>query len=113
MASEKNKAGEKTKLTLSKPITAHGQTISHLEFRAPSGEDILEIGAPPFIIDKKERTHIDFAVTGDYIVRLAEIPPSSVKLMAPIDLMAAFGVVAGFFGASETTRKKSSDTTTD
>lgn len=107
------KAGEKIKLSLSKPIPAHGETVSTLEFRYPSGDDILAIGSPPFSIDDKKRTHIDLAVTGEYIVRLADIPASSVKLMTPADLMGAFGVVAGFFGASETTRKKSSDTTTD
>lgn len=106
------KPGDKIKLSLTTPIKAHNETVSMLEFRAPSGEDILEIGSPPFSIDEKKRTHIDLAVTGEYIVRLAGIPPSSVKQMSGADLMAAFGVCAGFFGASETSRKKSSDTTT-
>jgi hypothetical protein len=33
---------------------------------------------------------------------------SSVKLMQPADIMGAFGIIAGFFGDSETIRKKSS-----
>jgi hypothetical protein len=105
------KSGENIKLTLTKPIQAHGSSISTLEFRPPTGEDILDIGSPPFQIDEKRRTHIDLAVTGEYIVRLAAIPASSVKLLSPADLMGAFGVVAGFFGGSEKTRKNSSEGT--
>lgn len=110
MSREKS-APEKVQLALTKPIQAHGEQIAVLEFRPPTGEDLLEVGAPPFIIDKKERTHIDLTVTGEYIERLCDIPRSSVKLMSPADMIAAFGVVAGFFGDTETIRKKSSDDT--
>lgn len=108
-----DKNTDKIKLPLTKPIQAHGEEVSTLEFRSPSGEDVLEIGAPPFSVGKNERTYIDLAVTGEYIVRLAAIPVSSVKQLSPADLMAAFGVVAGFFGATGKTRKKSSEATTD
>lgn len=94
-------SSDKIKLPLTKPIEAHGDTVSQLEFRAPTGEDILEIGSPPFSVDDKKRTYFDLAVTGEYVVRLAGIPLSSVKQMSPADLMGAFGVVAGFFGALE------------
>ena len=60
---------------------------------------------------ERESGGIDLAVTGEYIVRLAAIPASSVKLLSPADLMGAFGVVAGFFGGSEKTRKNSSEGT--
>jgi hypothetical protein len=109
MSKEPKTAVDKFTLPLSKPITAHGEEVTKLEFKAPSGEDLLEVGAPPFILDDKGRTHIDLVATGDYIVRLAGVPLSSVKMMAPPDFMGAFRVVAGFFGGSETTRKKSSD----
>ena len=89
------------KLPLSKPIKAHDQEISELTFRDLTGEDLIEVGAAPFIIDDRSRTHIDFAATAAYIVRLAGIPTSSVKQMAPADMMKAFGVIAGFFGGTE------------
>lgn len=110
--SEDKTAPDKVTIPLSKPIKAHGEDLSQLELRAPTGEDVLEIGAPPFTVDTKNRTNIDMAVTGEYIVRLAGIPLSSVRQMTPQDLMVAFGVVAGFFGDTAKTRKKSSADTT-
>lgn len=107
-----SKSGEKNTLALTKPIKAHGEDVTQLVFRAPSGEDILKVGSPPFLVDDKRRTHIDLVTTAEYVELLADIPASSVKQMSPADLMSAFGMVAGFFGASETIRKKSSDTTT-
>jgi hypothetical protein len=35
---------EKNKLTLSKPIKAHGEDVTSLTFRPPTGEDLIEIG---------------------------------------------------------------------
>lgn len=102
---------DKNTLPLSKPIKAHGEEISSLTFRDMTGEDLLDVGSAPFMNDEKGRIHMNFAVTGDYIVRLAGIPPSSVKQMAPADIMAAYAMVARFFGAPVKTSKKPSSAT--
>jgi hypothetical protein len=108
---EKMRLGDKIKLPLEKPIKAHGKEITYLEFRYPSGEDLLEIGSPNFAPDMQGHTHFDFAITGQYIVRLADVPLSTVKQMAPIDMMKAVGVVAGFFrGLGQTQTNSSEDT---
>lgn len=95
-----------TKITLTKPIKAHNDEVTELTFRPMTGEDLIEIGAAPFQVDQKERTHMDFGILALYIARLANIPPSSVKMMAPADLLQSFGVVSGFFGDTGPTQKK-------
>lgn len=90
---------EKIKLTLSRPIKAHGaDDVSTLEFREPTGEDLINSGMP-FCTDDKGRTHILPAETYACISKLAAIPMSSAKMLAPGDFIKAFGIVAGFFGA--------------
>lgn len=105
MSKETKAAGDKIKLALSKPIKAHNEELSILEIVPLTGLDLLEMGSPPFQIDQKGRTHIDIAMTGEYLVRLAGIPPSAVRQMAPKDLIAAFGIIASFFGDLEMTPK--------
>ena len=70
-------------LDLKEPIEAHGETVSRLTFRAPRAGDMR-----------------DFRIGDDscgnfmpLIARLANIPPSSVDLMTPADLVAAIGVL--------------------
>lgn len=108
MSKETKAATDKVKLPLSKPIKAHGEEISVLEISPMTGTDLLEIGEPPFQLDDKKRMHMDMALTGEYLVRLAGIPPSAVRDMAPMDLISAFAVIAGFFGDLGTTLKRSS-----
>lgn len=83
-------------LELTTPIEAHGETVSELKFRDLNTEDIQRCGMP-FAISAAE-VKPDMAVAIKYIVRLAEIPESSVKKMTPKDFMAAVMVVMDFFG---------------
>lgn len=85
---------------LSKAISAHGAETHILEFREPNGDDIMECGMPFDIImeGKKQRIVINTASVGEYISRLAAIPPSSVKLMKAPDFNECFNKVMGFFG---------------
>ena len=72
-------------LELKKPITAHGETLSVLEFDEPTGKDVRELGYP-------------YQMNQDESVRLlAKVPQSSVDQMSPADLNAAAWLVAGFF----------------
>lgn len=87
------------KITLSRPIEAHGETLAELELREPTGEDIMECGMPFEFVDGKKgtRRHIDTRSMGAYISALASIPPSSVAKLHPSDFIALSGAVVGFF----------------
>jgi hypothetical protein len=85
-----------TKLTLSKPIQAHGAEISELDISEPTGKDVRELGFPykhyvdgsiQFLADK----------TAAYLVRLSKIPMSSVDQMSPADINNASMVLSNFF----------------
>lgn len=78
------------KLKLSKPITAHGETVAELDLRDPVAKDLrsLPMGA---------RTVGDFIPV---LSSVAGVPPSSVDQMAPNDLFAALEYLVPFFGPS-------------
>lgn len=88
-------------VTLTKPITAHGQEISGIELREPTGQEIIDIGFPYLIMpgDADEPAiEIRTKVIGKYISKLGNIPPSSVGQLSGPDISALMGVVMGFFG---------------
>lgn len=62
-----------SELQLSKPITAHGETIHVLELREPSFDEIEQIGFP-FTIGSEGNIKIDSSVSLRYIPVLAGIP---------------------------------------
>lgn len=84
------------RVDLTKPITAHGEEVSALELREPTGGDIVDCGYP-FSIGNGE-AQPNAAVVGRLISRLAAIPPSSVAALSARDFNACLGVVLGFFG---------------
>lgn len=86
-------------MKLSKAITAHGESVSEINFRAPTVEDITRIGFP-FSADDDGGTTPNAKLVAQYIVRLAAIPLSSVNQLQPTDFMKATGEVLGFFGNS-------------
>ncbi|EEC8625657.1 phage tail assembly protein [Escherichia coli] len=79
-------------LELKKPITAHGETLSVLEFDEPTGKDVRELGYP-YQMNQDESVRLLAHVVSKYIVRLE----NSVDQMSPADLNAAAWLVAGFF----------------
>lgn len=83
-------------LELKKPITAHGETLSVLEFDEPTGKDVRELGYP-YQMNQDESVRLLAHVVSKYIVRLAKVPQNSVDQMSPADLNAAAWLVAGFF----------------
>jgi hypothetical protein len=85
-----------SELQLSKPITAHGETLHVLELREPTGKDVRELGYP-YQMNQDESVKLLAHVVAKYISQLGGIPPSSVDDMSPSDLNAAGWVVAGFF----------------
>ena len=86
-------------LELKKPIIAHGETLSVLEFDEPTGKDVRELGYP-YQMNQDESVRLLAHVVSKYIVRLAKVPQSSVDQMSPADLNAAAWLVAGFLNTS-------------
>ncbi|EPG4957828.1 MAG: phage tail assembly protein [Citrobacter sp.] len=83
-------------LELNHPITAHGESLSVLEFNEPTGKDVRELGYP-YQMNQDESIKLQAHIIAKYIVRLANVPLSTVDQMSPGDLNAAGWLVAGFF----------------
>lgn len=83
-------------LQLNHPVTAHGETICVLEFNEPTGKDVRELGYP-YQMNQDESIKLQAHIIAKYIVRLANVPLSTVDQMSPGDLNAAAWLVAGFF----------------
>ena len=85
-------------ITLSKPVHAHGEEVRVLTLREPVADDIIICGYPLSIGDGGATPQA--GAIAKYIARLADIPPSSVRSLAPADFMAAFQVIMHFFGGT-------------
>lgn len=83
-------------LELKHPVTAHGETISVLEFNEPTGKDVRELGYP-YQMNQDESIKLQAHIIAKYIVKLANVPLSTVDQMSPGDFNAAGWLVAGFF----------------
>lgn len=87
---------------LSKAIKAHGDDVAELTLRAPTTEDIIELGLPTLIIigadGQSTGVEIRQAVVARYVSRLAAIPLGNVKSLDPKDWSACQAAVMGFFG---------------
>jgi hypothetical protein len=90
----------KTVIELTTPIEAHGDTVNKLEMRELNTEDIMRCGFPFAPNANGEEVEIKPSVVAKYIVRLAEIPESSVKALAPADFIKVCGEIISFFGGS-------------
>ena len=88
-------------MKLSKPIQAHGQEVTDLNFREPTGSDITRDGFP-FKIENGGVRVIDTQAVSRLISSLASIPPSSVGALSIVDYSRAMGEVMGFFADMET-----------
>jgi len=88
------------KLTLNKAIDVQGEETSELEFRDPTGGDVIDLGQP-MNIGQDGSFSFKMDVVAKYVVKLAKVPMSSVREMTPSDLTACAVLVAGFFGEQE------------
>ncbi len=92
-----------SKITLSKPIEAHGETIAELNLREPTGGDIRDCGLPMRVTQEVGggvSSDINTASVARYISALARIPASSVANLSAADFIAAMNGVLDFFGSS-------------
>jgi hypothetical protein len=83
-------------IKLSKPITAHGETLNELSLREPNGGDIAECGIP-FEASGTGSGKIDTKSILAYISQLGAIPLSSARQMCPKDYLEAMATIMDFF----------------
>lgn len=91
-----------TTIKLSNPITAHGEPLSELTLREPTGKDIRTCGSH-ITGNGRGGGSVDSEAIARYIAALADIPPSSVDLLSGRDFLQAQAVVLDFFKAEEVT----------
>ena len=91
---------ETTKIILTKPIQAHGQTVSALELRSPTAREFIEAGRPPYTVAGDGGVAPDLQICAKLLAKICAIPPSSVEQLVPADLFKAVWVVVGFTGGS-------------
>lgn len=98
------------KLKLRKPINAHGELISEITLKEPTGADIIACGIPFKLKSGGGDGEIEISskAIGQYIVRLADIPQSAVSQMAATDFMQVMNEVMAFFGEADETPAPSS-----
>lgn len=90
-------------LKLTKPIQAHGQTISELTFRELTGDDLMKAGSYPVRFTTEGGNTVrtfDAQAISTLISRLAQVPPSSVGQMRAADWSVAMGIVLAFLADS-------------
>lgn len=83
---------------LSKPITAHGETVEELQINEPTGRDIRECGFPHRI--SADGINFNSSTVMAYIERLANIPPRSVDQITPKDIFDISLIIMDFFTTS-------------
>lgn len=86
-------------LELTRPVEAHGQQMTKLTFREPTGRDLLTIGnpvifdpisTPPKIIHDERRMN-------EMMSALAGVPPSSILALTPQDWITCAWGLTRFF----------------
>ena len=97
------------KVTLSKPVSAHGDEVTVLTFREPTCEDIVACGYPLVIGEDGALPQAGAIVK--YIARLGGIPPSSAKALSALDFTACMKVILPFFGELEPSGQTSGNPT--
>jgi Phage tail assembly chaperone proteins, E, or 41 or 14 len=88
-------------LDLSKPITAHGETLSQLSLRSPTVKEFIAAGRSPYVVAGDGTVAPDMAVCAKLLSMICGIPPSSVDQLAPADFFRAVWQVVGFTGQSQ------------
>ena len=86
-------------MPLAKPIKAHGEELTEINFRAPTVSDMLAVGNPAIFepaMDPPRITH-DERKMNAMIARLGNIPPSSVAQMDPQDWVSCAWLLTPFF----------------
>jgi len=84
------------KLPLRKPVNAHGEMVSELTFREPTGGDIADCGNP-IVPGGTGRMQFDGPVMTEMMARLAVVTPKTIRDLHPKDWTNGAYMIAGFF----------------
>jgi Phage tail assembly chaperone proteins, E, or 41 or 14 len=86
-------------IPLTRPIEAHGKTLTELTLQEPRGRDIAACGLPRTFTRKGDTSTMvtDAGAIHAYIVRLGNIPPPSADALCASDWMDVMGAILGFF----------------
>lgn len=83
-------------ITLFAPIVAGEETIAQITLRRPTGKDVRELGYP-YKLGADQAVTIQAGIVAAFISRLADIPPSYVDRLDPVDFNTLGFEVIGFF----------------
>ncbi|MBN9430814.1 MAG: phage tail assembly protein [Bosea sp.] len=103
-------ADDKARVSLSRPIEAHGEPLTELVFREPTGGDIARCGNPVIwnpATQSIDDVRFDEAKMNKMIATLAGVPLSTVEKLPAHDWSVCAWTVAGFFLMPATIRSSS------
>lgn len=89
-------ADEIRTITLSKPIQAHGETVSTLTLRRPTVAELRQYGQPYAIVPSSGGIKADYQVCAGLISTICAIPPSSVDMIDSADFDDMAVILVGF-----------------
>lgn len=81
---------------LSRPIQAHGEEVTALTLREPTGKD-LRIHGLPYRATQDGEIVVDAGAMARLMVELAGVPLSSIDRLSAVDFQAVTGAIMGFF----------------
>lgn len=92
-------------IRLTNPIKAHGESVSVLTLREPTGKEVRNVGALPYDLHGDSGSMMPQArVALKYAAICAGVPPSSLDQLSSVDVIDVVNAVVGMFiGAGETT----------
>jgi hypothetical protein len=98
-AIEDDELKTEVKIRLRKPVQAHGEIVKELTFRAPTGNDIMALGDQyPLLMDfQTGDTRWNPGPMGMAMALLAQVPPSTIKLMHGKDWSTCALAIMPFF----------------
>lgn len=88
---------EPTRITLSHPIEAHGETVSEIELREPT---LAVLDGVHLVVEQSGAVRIDLGDLHRLIAGMAQIPPSSARQIRLADVGPALDRVMDFLPAS-------------
>jgi hypothetical protein len=99
----KKNADGKYVFPLKKPVPAHGDQLQELVLAEPDSRMVMDLGYPYLVIENGGEGGVQLQpkVAGRYLMRLAQVPLSTIEKLAISDLQQLQAWLMGFFGEGE------------
>lgn len=89
-------------IKLKKAIKAHGEQVSVLTLREPTGDEVRRVGALPYDVRGDDGSMVPQArVALKYAAICAGVPPSSLDQLSSVDVIVVVNAVFGMFTGGE------------